>query len=185
MEESATDFQFIIRPMQMNDLEQVSIIDRVSFSLPWPTSAFRYEMLKNPSSLLYVAEASTTGSEHQVIGSIVVWMILDEAHIATIAVEPRYRGRGISQGLLAAVLVEAIRKGAQVATLEVRAFNTIAQALYKRFGFNVVGRRPRYYRDNNEDALIMTVNLHQVDNHGCSYLEWIEDRQWINTQWRN
>lgn len=185
MADSAADVQHIIRPMQMNDLEQVSILDRASFSLPWPTSAFRYELLENPSSLLYVAESSSPGSERLVIGSIVVWMILDEAHIATIAVEAKYRGKGISQELLATVLVEAIKKGARVATLEVRAYNTIAQALYQRFGFNIVGRRPRYYRDNDEDALIMTVDLLQEDDHGLSYLRWVENRNWLDDHWSN
>jgi ribosomal-protein-alanine N-acetyltransferase len=183
MADLATDVQFIVRPMQMNDLEQVSIIDRASFSLPWPASAFRYELLKNPSSLLYVAEAFSPGSERLVIGSIVVWMILDEAHIATIAVEPEFRGKGISQELVATVLTEAIHKGARLATLEVRAHNLIAQALYQRFGFIVVGRRPRYYRDNNEDALIMTVNLLQVDDSGLSYSDWIENRDWLSSHW--
>jgi ribosomal-protein-alanine N-acetyltransferase len=183
MADLATDVQFIIRSMGMNDLQQVSIIDRASFSLPWPSSAFRYELLQNPTSLLYVAEMSMSGSERLVIGSIVVWMILDEAHIATIAVEPEYRGKGISQELLATVLIEAHKKGARVTTLEVRAQNAIAQALYQRFGFKVVGRRPRYYRDNNEDALIMTVNLQQVNDQGLSYWEWVENRDWLINHW--
>jgi len=185
MADLATDVQFIIRPMGMNDLKQVSIIDRASFSLPWPSSAFRYELLQNPTSLLYVAERSISGSELLVIGSIVVWIILDEAHIATIAVEPEYRGKGISQELLATVLIEAIQKGARIATLEVRAHNAIAQALYQRFGFMVVGRRPRYYRDDNEDALIMTAKLQQVNDQGLSYRKWVENRDWLTNHWRN
>ncbi|MGD9092739.1 MAG: ribosomal protein S18-alanine N-acetyltransferase [Anaerolineales bacterium] len=184
MADLVTDIQFIVRPMQMNDLEQVSIIDRASFSLPWPASAFRYELLHNPSSLLYVAEAFLPGGKRLVVGSIVVWMILDEAHIATIAVEPEFRGKGVSQELLATVLMDAIHKGARLATLEVRAHNVIAQSLYQHFGFIVVGRRPRYYRDNNEDALIMTVNLQQVDDHDLFYSDWIGNRDWLTDHWR-
>lgn len=179
----ATNVQFVIRPMVMDDLKQVSIIDRASFSLPWPASAFRYELLQNRSSLLYVAEVSLP-EERLVIGSIVVWMILDEAHIATIAVEPEYRGRGISRELVARALMEAIQKGARLATLEVRAHNSIAQTLYQRFGFMVVGRRSQYYRDNNEDALIMTVSFQQRGDLGLSYRKWIENREWLNNRWR-
>jgi ribosomal-protein-alanine N-acetyltransferase len=137
--------------MQMEDLEQVAAIDRLSFSLPWPENSYHYELVENRCSLLKVAE-----TESKVVGVVVVWLIEDEAHIATIAVHPDYRGTGISCALLADMLVDAIRKGARLATLEVRAGNRIAQALYKRFGFDIAGRRPRYYRDNFEDALIMT-----------------------------
>ena len=104
---------------------------------------------------------------------IVLWMILDEGHIATIAVHPDYRGRGIGQHLLVTAIIAAIQKGAQSATLEVRANNLIAQQLYRRFGFVVVGNRPHYYRDNNEDALIMTLNgLNPV------YLKWLQGDEW-------
>jgi ribosomal-protein-alanine N-acetyltransferase len=88
----------------------------------------------------------------------VVWLILDEAHIATIAVHPDFRGHGIGSLMLRTILEEAARKGAGEAMLEVRANNGIAQAMYRRFGFEVVFRRPRYYRDNNEDALLMSLD---------------------------
>src|SRR5690606_23674322 len=104
-----------------------------------------------------------------IAGVIVLWMILDEAHIATIAVHPDYRRRGIGKQLIATALAEGIRQGAASATLEVRAGNEAAQNLYRLFRFEVVGRRPRYYRDNNEDALIMTVN--SLDDR---YLQWLE-----------
>jgi ribosomal-protein-alanine N-acetyltransferase len=89
---------------------------------------------------------------------IVVWLILDEAHIATLAVHPEFRRKGVGSQLLEAALIEARNKGAREAMLEVRASNHIAQALYKDYGFEVVHRRPRYYRDNNEDALLMNLN---------------------------
>jgi ribosomal-protein-alanine N-acetyltransferase len=100
---------------------------------------------------------------------IVVWRILDEAHVATIAVDPEYRGRGIGRRLLVQGLKSAIQNGSRIATLEVRASNITAQNLYRSFSFEVVGRRQRYYRDNNEDALIMTVS-----NLGEEYLRWLE-----------
>ena len=89
---------------------------------------------------------------------IVTWNIVDEAHIATLAVHPEYRRQGIGEKLLAVVLEDAHRKGMKTATLEVRAQNTPAQALYQRFGFTVVGCRSRYYQDNQDDAIIMSLS---------------------------
>lgn len=162
-----------IRLMRQDDLEQVLAIDQASFSLPWPESSYRYELLENPYSLLLVAEADGPGGKKQVVGAAVVWLIEEEAHIATLAIHPEHRGRGISRELLAAVLVGSIRGGALTATLEVRANNQIAQALYRRFGFKFVGRRPRYYLDNNEDALIMT-----IEGLDDKYLKWLETHGW-------
>lgn len=172
-----TPFQpdFRIRPMTLDDLDQVHVIDQLSFSLPWPKSAFRYELVENPMSFIYVAETIDSPAATKVVAVIVVWQILDEAHVATIAVHPDYRGRGLGSRLMAVVLQEAIRRGAQTATLEVRAGNLVAQSLYRRFKFEVVGRRPRYYRDNNEDALIMTAE--PLDR---AYQEWLESRAWVN-----
>jgi ribosomal-protein-alanine N-acetyltransferase len=101
---------------------------------------------------------------------IVVWFVVDEVHIATLAVHPGYRGRGLSKPLLIAALREAVRRGFRRATLEVRAGNLVAQNLYLSFGFEVVGVRSRYYRDNNEDAWIMTTrdleeqHLNQIEH---------------------
>ena len=148
----------IIRPMQKDDLEQVGEIDRISFSMPWPKKAFQYELNDNTRSTLWVAEANTPGRKKQVVGVIVSWLIMDEVHIATLAIHPNHRGKGIGQRLILVALQDAVKKGAHQATLEVRANNIMAQELYRGFGFIVVGRRVRYYRDNNEDALIMTAS---------------------------
>jgi ribosomal-protein-alanine N-acetyltransferase len=147
-----------IRPMQPQDLEQVLAIDKASFSMPWPASAYNYELKENPLSLLWVAVSKLPGGEEPVVGMIVIWLIVDEAHIATLAVRPDYRSRGIAGALLATALRMALRQGYHKATLEVRANNIAAQRLYHRFGFEIVGHRPRYYRDNNEDAIIMTAS---------------------------
>jgi ribosomal-protein-alanine N-acetyltransferase len=146
----------IIRLMRQDDLEQVGAIDRVSFSMPWPKKTFQYELNDNPRSTLWVAEANTPGRKNQIVGVIVSWLIMDEVHIATLAIHPNHRGKGIAQRLILVALQGAVKKGAHQATLEVRANNIPAQELYRGFGFSVVGRRVRYYRDNNEDALIMT-----------------------------
>lgn len=147
-----------IRAMQPEDLPEVQAIDRFSFTLPWPESAYRHEIEDNRLSLCLVAEAQEPGVEAHIVSMIVVWLVLDEAHIATIATHPDYRQRGIARALLAVALRQSIQRGAKSATLEVRASNLHAQALYQQFGFDIVGRRRRYYRDNQEDALLMTVN---------------------------
>lgn len=162
-----------IRPMQISDLEQVQAIDQHSFSMPWPASAYEYELNENPYSLLWVAEITPPGEAPILVGVVVVWLILDEAHIASIAVHPDFRTQGIAQHLLVTALREAIQKGSQLATLEVRARNQIAQRLYQRFKFETIGKRVRYYRDNNEDALIMTVT-----GLGPQYLEWLDQGLW-------
>jgi ribosomal-protein-alanine N-acetyltransferase len=155
---SSPQINIKVRPMLMNDLEQVKAIDQLSFSLPWSDNAYRYEIMENPASFLWVAEADTGGHDLIVCGMVVVWLILDETHIATLGVHPDYRGLGIGKRLLTVALEETARQGANLATLEVRESNTVAQYIYRKFGFENVGRRWRYYQDNREDAVLMTLN---------------------------
>lgn len=150
------------RPMREDDLDSVMVIDRLSFSLPWPENSYHHDLVRNPDALLWVAEINSPDNGSRVVGVIDVWLILEEAHIATLAVHPDYRGRRIGSRLLIRVLGEAVNRGAHRAMLEVRASNQIAQALYKNYGFEVVNQRLRYYRDNNEDALLM--NLDNLDD---------------------
>ena len=153
-----------VRAMTQEDLEQVQAIDQASFTLPWPSSAYRYELFDNENSLCRVAELLLPEGKWGVVGLIVIWLVLDEAHIATIAIHPAYRGHGIARKLLAESLKDCLEQGAHSATLEVREHNEVAQSLYQQFGFNVVGRRTHYYRDNQEDALLMTLpELNQED----------------------
>ena len=142
----------LIRAMQVADLEAVSELDMLSFSQPWPENAFRVE-LANPAARCWVAEA-----EEQVAGALVFVRVLDEAELATIAIHPAFRRRGIARKLLKTAMDAAHAEGARIYHLEVRVGNTSAQKLYKSFGFEEVGRRPKYYRDNGEDALLMTKN---------------------------
>ena len=143
------------RHMRKDDLDSVMVIDRLSFRLPWPESAYRHDLMNNPNAILWVAEELSHDNGSKVIGMTDVWLIQDEAHIATLAVHPDYRGKGVAANLLYKVLFEAFKSGARKAMLEVRASNQIAQSLYKGFGFEIVTHRRRYYRDNNEDALLM------------------------------
>ena len=158
-----------IRRMTLEDLEQVVAIDKASFSLPWPERSFRFEITDNPASRAWVAEL-----DGKVVGAIVAWLLVDEAHIATIATHPDFRRQGIASQLLTHALRMMMNEGALTSVLEVRESNAAAQEMYRKFGFEESGRRPRYYRDNSEDAILMTLNnLHvnaetgkQVDKAG-------------------
>jgi ribosomal-protein-alanine N-acetyltransferase len=90
------------------------------------------------------------------LGYAGAWCLVDEIHISTIAVHPQWRGRGLGELLLIALLERGAEQGARRATLEVRVSNSAAQALYHKYGFEIVASQKRYYADNNEDAYIMS-----------------------------
>ncbi len=142
-----------IRKMLLEDLPTVVQIDRMSFSLPWPEQTYRYEITANPSARCLVAETD----EKKIAAMIVSWIVVDELHIATFATHCNYRRKGIGSLLLTEALNDGRRLGMRRAFLEVRAGNEAAQAMYRKFGFAVTGRRPKYYRDNDEDAILMTL----------------------------
>jgi ribosomal-protein-alanine N-acetyltransferase len=133
------------------DLPAVQLIERASFATPWPPHAYRQELEANRLAHYLVA---TLAGDIVAYGGI--WLMVDEAHITTFAVHPRYRRRRIGERLLLSVLDLALDRHAREATLEVRLSNLAARRLYEKYGFRPVGIRPRYYSDNQEDALIMT-----------------------------
>lgn len=139
--------------MKMDDLPAVVEIDQMSFSLPWPQNSFRHEISANRSARCLVAETE----EHRVAAMIVSWIVVDEMHIATFATHRDFRRQGIGSLLLTEALADARTRGARSAFLEVRAGNLAAQEMYRKFGFEITGRRPSYYRDNGEDAILMTL----------------------------
>lgn len=153
--EASTPIRY--RPMTVQDVPSVYAIDLASFSLPWTERSYRFELTENKHSLCWVAEALPVDGPPQVVGMLVIWAILDEAHVATIATHPDFRGLGIGKQLLARGLLAAAQRGAQHAYLEVRRSNQVARQIYERFGFVIAGERLRYYKDNNEDALLMTL----------------------------
>lgn len=148
-----------IRPMEPGDLDDVHAIDVLSFSLPWPERSFRFELTENPASRQWVAEVLDGQGRPRLAGMIVVWFIVDEAHIGTIAVHPDFRRRGIGRALLDHTLEHARQTGILKVFLEVRRGNLPALELYKRYGFTVEGIRPRYYHDTGEDALLMELEI--------------------------
>ncbi len=146
-----------IRPMTVEDLPAVQLIERASFTTPWPAHAYRQELEANRLAQYLVG---TIGGEIVAYGGI--WLMVDEAHVTTFAVHPRYRRRRIGERLLISLLDMAADRHAREATLEVRLSNLSARRLYEKYGFRPVGIRPRYYSDNQEDALIMTTE--QLDD---------------------
>ena len=105
---------------------------------------------------LFGGDEEAETSREPIVGFVGVWLTPDEAHIVTIAVRESHRGRGIGELLLIAAIALATLNDREVVTLEVRASNQAAQALYEKYGFRKVGVRPRYYSDNHEDAVRMT-----------------------------
>jgi ribosomal-protein-alanine N-acetyltransferase len=146
-----------IRPMTVGDIPAVVAIDRMSFPNPWPERSYIYELQYNPSSRLYVAEICEDG-EFRVVGFIGYWFVIDEAHISTVAVHPNFRGYKLGDRLLAKALRSVEEMGGCLVSLEVRESNQVARGLYKKYGFKHVGRRKRYYRDNQEDAILMSLD---------------------------
>lgn len=142
-----------VDPMAVEDIPAVHAIERASFITPWPDDAYRNELVTNRLASYIVARAGD-----QVVGFAGLWVMVDEAHITTFAVDPRWRRRGVGQRLLLRLLELANDRRAREATLEVRLSNVPARRLYEKYGFRPVGIRPRYYSDNGEDALIMTTD---------------------------
>src|SRR5215216_6985739 len=147
-----------LRKMTVQDISAVLDLDRKSFSLPWPERSFRFELAENPASRCWVADL-----DGKVVGMIVVWLLVDEAHVATLATHPDHRRQGIGKRLLSHALLNIKREGARSSFLEVRASNVTAQEMYRKFGYKETGRRRHYYRDNDEDAILMNLSALNVE----------------------
>ncbi len=174
---------YVLAPMQSDDVPEVSQLERRCFTNPWPESAY-YRELREPERNYYLVlrqELPETGeaepereegrgplvllprlrrplrtTTRPLVGFAGMWIVYGEAHVTTIGVAPEHRRLGLGEALFLALVSEAIRRGAEFLTLEVRVSNRAAQALYEKYGLTRQGVRPRYYSDNAEDAYIMT-----------------------------
>ncbi|HEY3248726.1 MAG TPA: ribosomal protein S18-alanine N-acetyltransferase [bacterium] len=145
--------------MKIEDISRVREIEQQSFRTMWPRDAYTHELRENRLATYVVARA-----EQEIVGYAGMWVIMDEAHITTIAVDPLYRGQHIGERLLIGLIDEALERGARWMTLEVRKSNETAQALYHKYAFREIGIRKGYYSDNREDALVMwTGNLREPE----------------------
>lgn len=132
------------------DVTPVLRIEEQSFSTMWPANAFHQELHENKLAHYFVGRL---GDRIVAYGGI--WVIMEDSHITTIAVDPQNRGRKFGEVMLLHLLDEAIARGASWMTLEVRESNTVAQSLYRKYGFTIVSSRRGYYSDNHENALVM------------------------------
>jgi ribosomal-protein-alanine N-acetyltransferase len=174
----------IMRPMTVDDIGEVVELDRLSFPTPWPARTYQYEIENNEHAFMLVLEhggaslqprrnglwerlkrlvGTDTASPRRLVGYAGCWYMADEAHISTIAVHPDWRGKKLGDLMIWCMVRQAFRRGSSMVTLEVRVGNTVAQNLYRKYGFEIVGRRKGYYRDNGEDAYMMT--LAPLDEH--------------------
>lgn len=138
-----------IRKMRPGDIDGIASVEAHSFTNPWSKQMFLDE-LNNPLALYYVAACG-----EMIVAYAGLWIIADEGHITNIAVEPTWRRQQIAAAMMRKLLDTAVEYSLRGLTLEVRAGNQPAISLYKKFGFQVEGRRKAYYSDNREDALIM------------------------------
>jgi len=145
----------IIRRMSHNDLQQVHEIERQCFSAPWSIESFRYE-LEDRMTILLVAVLNK-----QIIGYICLRTIVDVTHVLNIAVLSKFRRRGVGTLLLKRAIKELKESGldTRFVTLEVRASNRAAINLYKKFGFEIIGKRKDYYHSPREDAVLMGMDV--------------------------
>ena len=140
-----------IRKMCEKDIDQIMKIESVSFGdFFWTTDSFKTEVENNLGNY-FVAE----NENKCVIGYCGFWLILDEAHITTLAVHPDYRKHSIGEKLLQKMIETGYEKNVKWFTLEVRASNIAAQNLYYKYNFKSFGLRRKYYQDNEEDAMVM------------------------------
>lgn len=163
--------RFIVRPMREEDLPETMEIERRSFRSPWPESAYRHELRYGVGSQFYVLQLESErrmtwwerarekwrpAERSPILGYIGLRFYPGTAHIATFAIHPDWRGRGLGKYLLLVALEKAIAAGARTVTLEVRVSNRVAQKLYSDVGFQRVGLYRSYYRDG-EDAWTMAL----------------------------
>ena len=163
---------YTLRYMRSEDIPQVVELDRLSFPLPWSSRSYLFEITDNTASHMVTLEEAVAAAQPRgllgvlrrlgtpsvatnVAGYAGMWLIDGEAHISTIAVHPNLRGKGLGEILLSGMLARSVNLNAVISVLEVRVSNSNAIALYRKYEFDIVGRRKNYYRDNNEDAYLM------------------------------
>jgi ribosomal-protein-alanine N-acetyltransferase len=195
--------RYSVETMTMNDVPRVVEIERLAYTTPWPPSAYRRELQENrmaryivvrdtllkpsiaaqqedakrpfPLSLLLSRTSSHIPPEAaNIIAFAGLWLMINEAHITTIATHPGYRGRGVGELMLSTLIGVAYSSQARYVTLEVRVSNTIAQNLYRKYGFSQTGVRRRYYSDNHEDAYVMSTQDITTAEYRARYAELCE-----------
>jgi ribosomal-protein-alanine N-acetyltransferase len=146
---------FVHLPIDLDDLDAVLEIEKTAFPFPWSRAIFQRELTYDWAHLIGRFEPSA----HRLVAYVNYWLVYDEVHVMNVAVHAEHRRAGHGAALLEHVLSFARMHQCATVTLEVRRSNVAAQALYRRFSFEDVGVRPRYYIENGEDAIVMTLAL--------------------------
>jgi ribosomal-protein-alanine N-acetyltransferase len=166
--------RFSIRSMMTSDIAAVTRIERASFTTVWPSDAFYNELTTNKLAHYFVGLL-----DDRIVAYGGIWVILEDSHVTTLAVDREHRGHGFGEVLLLRLIDEAIERGGAWMTLEVRESNGVAQRLYRKYGFTTVTMRTGYYSDDNESALIMWAGSLRSDlyrNRLRVLRERVEDR---------
>lgn len=150
LDPASANERLAISAMKHADVPDVMRIEREAFPTQWPADAFYNELHGNRLAHYFVGRR-----RGEVVAYGGIWAILEDSHVTTIAVDGRYRGKGFGEAMLLRLIDEAIACGSSWMTLEVRESNTIAQSLYRKYGFTTVTERKGYYSDNSESALVM------------------------------
>jgi len=139
--------------MRRRHLRQVLAIEARVYPRPWSASLFLSELSQRTTRTYIVAK-----HEGEVVGYSGMMFTGREAHVTNIAVDPDFHGRKVGTRLLLYIITEAVARGAEILSLEVRVSNDVAQSMYEKFGFSAVSIRKGYYIETNEDALVMVVD---------------------------
>jgi [ribosomal protein S18]-alanine N-acetyltransferase len=146
------------RPVRPPDLARVVEIEKDGFRHPWSRELLERELGHAWSTILLATEEDGGGGE-VILGFVVFWLVHDEVHVLNLATALEARRRGVGRALMHEAAEAGRRRGATLATLEVRRSNTPALELYRALGYRQVGVRPNYYADEGEDAIVMVLQL--------------------------
>ncbi len=149
---------WLLRAARAADVGRIVDIEKDGFAHPWSRELIERELGHSWSRILLAAELDPAGEE-RVVGYIVFWIVHDEVHVLNVATALEARRRGVGRALMAAAEEEGSSRGARLSTLEVRRSNHGAIELYRVLGYRQVGIRPKYYAEENEDAIVMVKSL--------------------------
>lgn len=176
-------YTFSCAPMRVEDLAQMDALEVQAFPSPRSLAFYHQEVTQNRYANYRVIHALPgAGTTPLVVAYGGYWLMGEDAHIVSIAVDPAWRQRGLAEWLMLELIATAWGQGAALVTLEMRASNSAAGALYRKLGFEEVGRRKRYYRDTNEDAILFTLDGLQVQWQQETLAARLDDvrRRWLH-----
>ena len=162
-----------IQPLKKSQIEKIVILDKICLGGLWTAEGYLREIDSPNSDLLTLNLADDSAkSETAIIGIACLWSILEEAHITLLGIHPNCRRQGLGTLLLLSLLSNAIARKLEWATLEVNANNLKAINLYKKFGFEIVGKRRVYYQKTGDDALVLWLKKLQGQEFKTALAQW-------------